>query len=185
MDDAGIVELLLRRDEAGIFHIDRKYGRYCRQIALNILANQEDAEECVNDTYLTAWRMIPPNRPSVLSGFLGRITRNIAIDRWRSKCADKRGGGEISLTLDELDYCLSGIQNVEDQVIQKELEDVYIRFLNELPVHERRVFLCRYWHFESVSDISERFGFSQSKTKSILFRVRNKLRKCFMKEGLL
>ena len=184
MNDKNIVDLYFNRDEEAIAQTDKKYGRYCYSIAYNILTNKEDAEESVSDTYMTAWRAIPPRRPSVLSTFLGKITRHISIDRWRERSANKRGGGEVTLALEELEDCVAGLQNVEMEYERKELIRAYVKFLDTLPVTERRVFLCRYWYVDSVEAIAEKFGFSQSKVKTMLYRTRAKLRKQLAEEGL-
>ena len=183
MDDKSIVDLYFSRNQDAITQTDKKYGRYCYSIAYNILTNNEDAEESVSDTYMTAWRAIPPRRPSVLSTFLGKITRNLAIDRWRECSAYKRGGGEVTLALEELEDCVAGLQNVEMEYERKELIRAYVKFLDTLPVTERRVFLCRYWYVDSVEAIAEKFGFSQSKVKTMLYRTRTKLRKQLAEEG--
>ena len=183
MDDKSIVDLYFSRNQDAITQTDKKYGRYCYCIAYNILTNKEDAEESVSDTYLTAWRAIPPHRPSVLSTFLGKITRRISIDRWRARSASKRGGGEVTLALEELEECVAGMLNVEMELERKEIMTAYVKFLGTLPVTERRVFLCRYWYVESIETIANKFGFSQSKVKTMLHRTRMKLRKQFAKEG--
>ena len=184
MNDKNIVDLYFNRDEEAITQTDKKYGRYCYSIAYNILTNKEDAEESVSDTYMTAWRAIPPRRPSVLSTFLGKITRHISIDRWRERSAYKRGGGEVTLALEELEDCVAGLQNVEMEYERKELIRAYVKFLDTLPITERRVFLCRYWYVDSVEALAEKFGFSQSKVKTMLHRTRAKLRKQLAEEGL-
>lgn len=183
MDDKHIVDLFFSRSEEAITQTDKKYGRYCYSIAYNILTNKEDAEESVSDTYMTAWRAIPPRRPSVLSTFLGKITRHISIDRWRERSATKRGGGEVPLALEELKDCISGMQDVEMEYERKEVLKTYVKFLEALPTTERRVFLCRYWYVESIETIADKFGFSQSKVKTMLHRTRVNLRKQFAKEG--
>ena len=183
MDDKSIVDLYLNRNEEAITHTDEKYGRYCFCIAYNILTNREDAEESVSDTYMAAWNAIPPRRPSVLSTFLGKITRHISIDRWRARSAEKRGGGELPLALEELNDCIAGMQNVEMEYERKEISRAYHKFLDALPITERRVFLCRYWYVDSIEMIAERFGFSQSKVKTMLHRTRSKLRKQLAEEG--
>ncbi|MBQ3504848.1 MAG: sigma-70 family RNA polymerase sigma factor [Oscillospiraceae bacterium] len=183
MDDKHIVDLFFSRSEEAITQTDKKYGRYCYSIAYNILTNKEDAEESVSDTYMTAWRAIPPRRPSVLSTFLGKITRHISIDRWRERSATKRGGGEVPLALEELKDCISGMQDVEMEYERKEVLKTYVKFLEALPTTERRVFLCRYWYVESIETIADKFGFSQSKVKTMLHRTRANLRKQFAKEG--
>ena len=184
MNDKNIVDLYFNRDEEAITQTDKKYGRYCYSIAYNILMSKEDAEESVSDTYMTAWRAIPPRCPSVLSTFLGKITRHISIDRWRERSAYKRGGGEVILALEELEDCIAGLQNVEMEYERKELIRAYVKFLDTLPVTERRVFLCRYWYVDSIETIAEKFGFSQSKVKTMLHRTRAKLRKQLAEEGM-
>ena len=183
MDDKSIVDLYFSRDQEAITQTDKKYGHYCYRIAYNILTNKEDAEESVSDTYVAAWRAIPPRRPSVLSTFLGKITRHIAIDRWRERNASKRGGGEVPLALEELQDCVAGMQNVEMDYERKEIIKAYVKFLDALPVTERRVFLCRYWYVDSIEAIADKFAFSQSKVKTMLHRTRAKLRKQLAEEG--
>jgi len=183
MEDRQIIELYWARSETAIAETERKYGPYLRGIACRILSNPEDAKECVNDTYHSAWNAMPPHWPDALSAFLGKITRRISIDRWRKDRAEKRGGGELPLALEELGECVSGGETPEDLLRSKELEDRFHQFLLSLPVVERRVFLRRYWFLDSVGDIADRFGFTQSKVTSMLHRVRNRLRAQLEKEG--
>ena len=183
MEDKQIVSLYWARSEAALKETSSKYGNYLSNIAYNILADQEDAQECVNDTYHDAWNAIPPHRPSVLSTFLGKITRRISIDRWRKRMADKRGGGEFPCALDELENCVSGYDNIENEIERQELVKTLNDFLATLSTTERRVFLCRYWYMDSIQDISRQFGFSQSKVTSMLHRTRGKLRTVLEKEG--
>ncbi len=183
MDDQSIVELYWQRAEKAIAETDTKYGGYCFSIAYNVLANKEDAEESVSDTYMAAWNELPPHRPQILATFLGKITRNISISRWRSRSAHKRGGGEIVLALEELDECVADQQNVESNYIKKEAAAMFNRFLDTLPETERRIFLRRYWCLDSIAEIAASFGFSQSKVTSMLHRTRAKLRTQFQKEG--
>lgn len=184
MEDSQIIRLYWDRSETAISETDKKYGKYCYHIAYNILANKEDAEESVNDTYLRAWNEIPPRRPAVLSAFLGKLTRNLSIDRWRSRNAYKRGGGgEIVLALDELGDCIAGTESAEVMHVQRELIHAYNRFLDNLSITDRRVFLLRYWSMEPIDAIAEKFNFSQSKVKSMLHRARNKLRLQLLEEG--
>lgn len=183
MEDKQIVDLYWAREEAAIHETASKYGSYCHNIAYTILQNQQDAQECVNDTYMGAWNTIPPNRPSVLSTFLGKITRRISIDRWRIRNAKKRGGDEITLALDELEECVRSSHNVELEMQRKELAATMHSFLDCLPQTERRIFLLRYWYLEPIQSIASRYGFSQSKVASMLHRVRGKFRKHLEKEG--
>ena len=183
MEDARIVDLYWARSETAIDETSAKYGKYCYAIAYNILANAEDADESVNDTYLAAWNSMPPQRPSVLSSFLGKLTRRISIDKWRAHNAEKRGSGEITLALDELCDCVPSGRSVEQTVETAELGKAIDCFVMSLPLTERRVFICRYWYLDSIRSISERFAFSQSKIKTTLFRCRNELREYLEKEG--
>ena len=185
MDDQSIVALFWERSEQAIAETDRKYGAYCHSIAYHALANNEDAEESVSDTYMAAWNQLPPHRPSILATFLGKITRRISINRWKAKNTAKRGGGQITLTLEELDDCVDGKQNIERAYESHELVWAFNRFLETLPETERDVFLRRYWFFDSIADIAESFGFTQSKVTSMLYRTRGKLRKQLEKEGFL
>lgn len=184
MDDKQIVELYWQRNESAIDETASKYGPYCHSIAYNILDNDADAEESVNDTYLDAWNSMPPHRPSILATFLGKITRRISIDRWRKRSAEKRGGGQITVVLDELEECLTDGKSVEQEVEAKILSEVINSFVKSLPDTEQRVFLCRYWYMDSIETIAKEFGFSQSKVKSMLYRTREKLRARLIKEGL-
>ena len=184
MEDNDIVELYFERSENAISATASKYGKYCHHIAYSILPNAEDAEESVQDTYLGAWNSIPPHRPSVLSTFLGKITRRISIKKWQEKNAAKRGGGEIALVLDELVDCIPSESSVEREIEMSELEKAINAFVMSLPITERRVFICRYWYMDSISAICEQFKFSQSKIKSMLHRTRGKLLYYLKKEGI-
>ena len=183
MDDRRIVDLYWQRNESAISETAAKYGQYLYSISYQILINAEDAEECVNDTYSDAWNCMPPHRPSVLSSFLGKITRRISIDLWRKNRAEKRGGGEIPVALDELEECVSGTGSIEAEIERLELQRKLNDFLLALPQTERQVFICRYWYFDSIADIARQFASSEGKIKSMLFRTRNKLRAMLEKEG--
>ena len=183
MEDQKIIDLYWQRSEQAIAETDRKYGGYCYAIAYNILLNREDSEESVSDTYMAAWRAMPPRKPGILSAFLGKITRHLSIDRWRRRTADKRGGGEMSLALEELEDCVSGDGTPETAALRKELTVLINRFLDSLPETERNVFLCRYWYADSVQDVADTFGFSVAKVNSMLYRTRQKLRRQLQKEG--
>lgn len=175
MEDCGIVELFFSRSEQAIKETDEKYGRYCYSIAYNILANREDSEESVSDTYLSAWNLIPPRRPNSLATFLGRIVRHISIDMWRKKSAHKRGRGNVTIALEELQECVASSENIEQRFEQKELILQIRKFAAGLPDTERNVFICRYWYLDSISDIAKRFGCTESKINSMLHRTRVKL----------
>lgn len=185
MEDQAIIDLYFTRSENAISETAVKYGSYCYSIANNILANREDSEECVSDTWLTAWRTIPPKCPSALAVFLGKITRNGAISRWRESRAYKRGGGEITLALDELRECVADPDSVEEEFARKETARAVNSLLGSLNETERNVFLRRYWCVDTVAEIADSFGFTEGKVKSMLHRTRLKLRKSLEKEGLL
>ena len=183
MTDAQIIELYFRRSERAISETAAQYGNMFYRISYNILQNREDAEECVSDTYLTAWNRIPPTRPARLSVFLGKITRSLSIDLWRKKTASKRGGGQLDLALEELDWALSSGDDPETQYLRKDLTRLLNDFLRSLPDTERRVFISRYWYMDSAADIASDFGFTQGKVRSMLMRTRNKLRVYLEEEG--
>lgn len=184
MEDSGIVELYWKRDQQAITETASKYGRYCHGIAYNILGSHEDAEESVNDTYKGAWDSIPPNRPAILSAYLGKLTRRISLKTLRSWNAQKRGSGEAVLALDEMMDCIPDGRSIDQQLKAKELAKILDDFLQKLPDDQRRVFIRRYWHFLSISEICEQFGFSKSKVESMLHRTRKKLLIRLKKEGV-
>ena len=183
MDDERIVALYWERNEQAITASSEKYGAYCQRIARNILASREDAEECVNDTWLHAWQAMPPGRPSVLSSFLGKITRNLSFDRYRRLHRGKRGGGQIDLVLDELAEIVSGRDDPEAQWQAKELQAEIARFLSSLPREKRCLFLLRYWYAESVADLAKRFAMSENNVSVSLNRIRKKLRAHLVERG--
>ena len=193
MEDSQIIDLYWARLEQAIQETDTKYGGYCRAIAHNILKSMEDSEECVSDTWLRAWNAMPPQRPSVLSAFLGRITRNLSLDRYKaaraekrggSSFAEKRGGGALPLALDELSECVPAGGSVEQTMDERELGQAIDRFLRTIPEKQCSLFLRRYWYAESILQIAERYSLKENTVKSILFRTREQLRKFLQKEGV-
>lgn len=185
MNDNQIIDLFFERSEEAISVTADKYGRYCYTIAHNILNDAEDSEECVNDTYLKAWESIPPKRPEKLAAFLGKLTRNLAIDRYRYYASKKRCEGQIMLALDELAECVPASDDTEKAVTDKELTEVLNRFLADLPAEKRQIFMRRYWYMSQVKDIAEDFGISESKVKMTLLRLRNKLKQILEREGIV
>lgn len=183
MEDEEIVSLYWERSEQAIKETETKYGGFCYSIAYNLLQNTEDAAESVNDTYLEAWNSMPPHKPNSLAAFLGRITRRLSVDRWRHSHAQKRGGGEYPLLLDELAECIPSKSSVEQQVELKELADTINRFLAAISQEKQQVFLRRYWYGDSMEELAGKFGCSVSKIKSILFHIRENLREQLKKEG--
>lgn len=184
MEDEKIVDLYWQRSDLAISETNQKYGRYCHTIAYNICGTDEDAEECVNDTWFRAWNLMPDQRPAVLSTFLGRITRNFAIDCVKARNRLKRGGGEAVLVLDELEECIPGGTSPEHVLEEKELEAAIGNFVSELPRPEKVIFILRYWHVVPVDEIAKRLQFSKGKVKSSLFRTRRKLHAYLREEGL-
>ena len=183
MNDSQILELYFRRSEQAITETAARYGAYCHTIAYNILGSAQDSEECVNDTYYTAWNQIPPQRPGCFSAYLGKLTRNLSIDRFRKNHAAKRGGGQLSLAIDELDRTLADPRDPEETVLRSELTETINAFLRTLPDTERRVCICRYFYLDSLPDIARQFGFSTPKVKSMLHRTRNKLKTYLIDHG--
>ena len=184
MNDSDIVELYWQRSERAIRETDKKYGGYCRAIAYNICGNGEDAEECVNDTWLGAWNSMPDQRPDRLPPFLGAITRSAAINRFRAARRLKRGGGQTVLALEELAECVPAGTDVEREVEAQELRRCLDAFVAALPETERKIFVARYWFLSPVGEIAGRLGCSAGKVKTSLYRTRGRLRDYLEKEGL-
>ena len=183
VDDNMIVQLYWDRNELAIPATAAKYGAYCTAIARNILASAQDAEECVNDTYLHAWNAIPPARPDILSAFLGRITRNLAFNRHKQNTADKRGGGELTAVLDELCEIASRGDDTQQALDQKELTAAIDAFLGTLSPEKRSIFLCRYWYNDSISAIAKRFHRGEGAVSMTLSRLRRKLKTYLTERG--
>lgn len=179
VNDERIIELYWSRSEQAIAETDKKYGTMCRKIAGNLLRSDEDAEECVNDTYNGLWDAIPPARPQKLSSFIAKITRNLAMKRLTYRNAVKRA--LLTVSFEELEACIPAADSPEQVLHGKELTQALERFLDTLDRESRNMFLRRYWFFDSIEEIAKGFGVSQSKVKSQLFRVRNKL-KLFLAE---
>ncbi|HEX3027792.1 MAG TPA: RNA polymerase sigma factor [Clostridia bacterium] len=184
MEDSAIIELYWNRSETAISRTAEKYSSYCRRISMNILNNCEDADECVNDTYLHAWNAIPPNRPSVLRTWLGRITRNLSLDRYRKSRMQKRGCNEIELLFSELESCIPDTGSIGKSMEDSEIAQLISAFLKNNTEDNRLVFLRRYYYGDSILQIAERFEMSESKVKSILFRTRKVLKTYLEKEGV-
>lgn len=183
MNDNEIIELYFARNEDAIKASEEKYGAYCLSIAENILADKEDAKECVNDTWLAAWNSIPPQNPRHLKLFLARITRNAAYNKYRGKEAKKRGNGEISAVLDELEGILAS-SDMDTHIESRALSESINSFLATLEVRERGIFIRRYFFVESTADIAARYGVSRANVLAILSRTRKKLKKHLDKEGI-
>lgn len=184
MEDDRIIELYWQRSEAAIKETSAKYGSYCYSIAFHILNNEEDANECVNDTWLKAWYTMPPNRPNRLAVFLGKITRNLSYDVWKRYHAQKRGYGEIPLLLSELEECLPAINSVEETIEEHLLTESINRFLLTLSDKKQKIFLLRYWYVLSMREISRETEIPIPGISVILHRIRKDLKKYLEKEGI-
>lgn len=184
MNDPQIVELFQQRSEKAIAETQQKYGVYLKAIAYNILHNHEDSDECVNDTYLRAWNCIPPHCPSVLKTFLGKITRNLSLDKYDRLTAEKRGKGQFPLAFEELQEILPDSYNSEKIIEEIVLTEILNRFLGSLSAEQRVIFMRRYWYFNSVKEISEEYGIGESKVKMSLSRSRKKLKAMLEKEDI-
>lgn len=185
MEDKNIIQLFFERSETAITATATKYGKLCHTIAYNILYNEEDSEECVNDTYLKAWEVIPPQIPEKLAAFLGKITRNLAISKYRHNSSKKRGGGQMSLALEELEECIPDKNTTEQAISDKLFLEQMNAFLESLSSEKRKVFMQRYWYLRPISEIAEEFSMSESKVKMILHRTRNTLKDVLEKEGII
>lgn len=183
MEDEAIICLYWQRDEGAIRETREKYGNYLGRIAWQILANKEDCEESVSDTYLRAWNSIPPQKPGLLSAYLGGITRRLSIDLYRKKTRLKRGGSEYALSLTELEDCVSGGDTTGEEVDLHLLAEAMERYLRGLSPDARTVFLGRYWFMDPLGEIARSHGISESKVKSLLYRTRQGLRTYLEKEG--
>ena len=183
MTDQDIICLYWDRNEDAILETSRKYGNYCYKIAYNILYNNEDSEECVNDTYGRAWDSMPPQRPSLLSAFLGKITRNISLNRYKENHAQKRSGDRFAVVLDELGELASSDPGPEENVIEGELTKAVNSFLAGLPKDKRVMFVRRYWYADDIGSIAERMNTSENNVSVALRRIRIKLQEYLSERG--
>lgn len=183
MDDLAIIELYHRREERAIAESDKKYGALCRSIALRLLGLREDAEECVNDTWHTAWNRMPPERPQALGAFLGRITRNLSISRWRRDHAQKRYEG-MEVLLSELEDCVPNPGTVEEELDRRQLARLISGWLDSLEDADRRLFIRRYWYGEAVKALAAELGEQANTLSQRLLRLRRVLRAFLESEGV-
>lgn len=183
MEDFEIVEMYWDRDEQAIARTQEKYGRYCFKIARGILSDDGDVEECVNDTWLQTWNSIPPQRPEKLGAYVGKIVRNLALNLYSRNTAQKRGGSQTELALDELAEVIGHPSDVEENVSLDLLRDSINRFLRHESQQARNVFIRRYWYMSSVKEIARDYEMTESNVKMTLHRTREKLREVLQKEG--
>lgn len=187
MQDEKIIELYFKRDEGALVETSDKYGNYCRSIAWIILNDEETAKECFNDTLYHSWQAIPPKRPNCLKTFLGKITRNVSIKRLEKVYAQKRGGGEAILALDELEECVPNAGTTEEERIVENMviRDVLNAFLASLPKQNRRIFMRRYGYCSSIGEIATAFDLSEVNVRTTLFRIRGRLKQDLEKAGVV
>lgn len=185
MRENEILDLYWSRNEAAIQVTADTYGAYCYTIAHNILGTIEDAEECVNDTWLKAWFSIPPNRPSNLSGYLGKLTRNLALNRHKLLTASKRGMGQTELALSELEGCIPAQTDIAQTMDEIVLTNAIDTFLRAQPQADRNIFIGRYWYLYSIRELAQAYRMSESKITSLLYRMRKKLKLQLEKEGII
>ncbi len=185
MDDEMILDLYWERSESAINETAKKYGGYCLTIANNILRNNEDAEECVNDTYHKTWDTIPPQRPTIFRAFLGKVTRNLSLNKYKEQRTQKRGGDDIASIYSELEDCIPPNSNVEMEYESSLVIGAINSYLLSLDSENRIVFVRRYWYADSIQAIATCFQTSESKVKSMLFRTRNKLKTHLENEGVI
>lgn len=184
MKDHEIIDLYWARNETAIVRTSEKYGSYCHTISYNILNNDEDAEECVNGTWLGAWKSMPPQHPSKLATYLGKITRNLSLNRLKQYTTEKRGGTQTDLALSELEDCIPSSTTTEQIAEEHELVATINRFLYSQPAQKRNVFIRRYWYLYPIQDIARAYAMSESKVVSMLFRMRSELKTHLEKEGI-
>lgn len=183
MDDNKIVELYWQRNEHAIAETAEKYGAYCMKISYNILADKFDSEENVNDTYMQAWNSMPPHRPDRLLAYLSKLTRNLALNRYKAKHTKKRMHDTLAVSLDELSFCTPSKLTVEDEAGIAALGESISDFLRKQDESARKIFVSRYFFCESTDSIANRFGYSKSKVKTTLMRTRNRLKNYLETEG--
>lgn len=183
MEDKAIIELYFARNEKVISETDIKYGKYCSTIANNILNNREDTDECVNDTYMQTWNSLPPQRPSILKAFLGKITRNLALNLYKKQHTKKRYDG-IEASIDELEECIANDFNLEEIIEINELTSIINDYLATLKDIKRKILVERYWYISSVKEIAEKHNLSESNVKMTLARSREELKVFLEKRGV-
>ena len=185
MEDSEIIGLYWQRSEQAISATEEKYGAYCAAIAGRILNDPEDAKECVNDTWLSAWNSIPPQKPERLGAYLGRLARNLSLNRAKARAAEKRGAGQRELALSELEECVPAPRGVEEAVEEQELTAALNRFLYAQSAPRRSIFIRRYWYLVPIRELAGEFGMSERAMTSLLFRMRRQLKRFLEQEGIL
>ena len=183
MDDKQIIELYFERNEQAIKETQTKYGAFCHRIAMNVLGIHEDAEECVNDTYYSAWKQIPPTVPEVFKVYLGRITRNLSISRFRAMRAKKRYSS-MEIMLSELNDCVPSSSNVEQTIEVMQLSDYISEWLDSLPEEDCALFVRRYWFGDEVQELAKKCGITAAKMAQRMLRLRKSLKAALEQKGV-
>lgn len=185
MKDEDIIELYQKRSEQAIVETERKYGAYCGTIAGRILQNGEDCKECLNDTWLKTWETIPPVIPKIFSAYIGKITRNLALNMYKKKYAGKRISERLMVSMEELQDCVSDKDSVENKIEEKIVLEKLNAYLGQLPELERKIFVRRYFYMDTMREIADLYEMKESYVKTLLFRTRKKLKEFFQKEGIV
>lgn len=185
MEDKQIIDMYFDRSEEALLETRKKYVGYCNTISYNILGNEEDVEECLDDMLVKLWELIPPERPICFKAYIGRLIRNISLNKLKYNNAEKRGGGQTMALIDELYECIPDSNSVESEMDKKHLSQILNSFLEKLSQEKRIIFVKRYWYMCNVKDIAADLDMSESKVKSVLFRVRGDLKKYLEAEGVL
>ena len=183
MNDKDIVQMLFDRNTDALDALSQKYGSYCNTIAKNILGNSEDADECINDAYHNLWNSIPPAKPENLAAYIGKIVRNLSFDRYKHLTAEKRGGSNVPLVLDELSEIVSGSEGVEQEIDRKEIIADINAFLNSISKEKRSIFVYRYMYAYSVKELAKLFGKSEGNISVLLNRIRKGLKEYLTERG--
>ena len=184
MNEEEIVELLWNREESGVRQLENKYEKYCMTIVMRIVNNIEDARECLNDTWLRVWNSIPPHRPENLSGYVAKISRNLALNRWQKNRAAKRGGDVMKMAIEEIQECVPGKDTPEQAVLVKEIKETIEKYLKTKDAGKRTIFLQRYFYMMELGEISDCMGIKETTIRSILSRMRKELKEYLAEEGI-
>lgn len=185
MKDKDIIALYQKRSEHAIVETEKKYHAYCSTIAGRILKDEEDCKECLNDTWLKVWETIPPVIPNIFSAYLGKITRNLALNMYKKKYAGKRISERMMVSMEELQDCVSEKESVESKIEEKMLVEKLNEYLGKLPQIERNIFVRRYFYMDTMKEIADRYQMKESYVKTLLFRTRKKMKAYFQEEGII
>lgn len=184
MNDSKIVDLFFERSEKAIVELSNKYGSVCLKVSMNVLNNHQDAEECVNDSYLGVWNAIPPEKPNPLLAFVCRIVRNISINRYKKNNAQRRKGN-YDLCIEELENCIASHKTIDEELTEAELASYINDFLDSLTKVNRMIFVRRFWYMDSYEDIARESGLKEGAIRTRLSRIKYDLRVFLEKRGVI